>query len=425
MPAAVFYLNGEIKHHCQKFLMGRCLKRKSENLPRKIVSFSFREIKVMSLKIISTLILSAILFVGCLSGNQKQSASKDHSELADSIYAPKYANRFKISYFKNHKVIEVLHPWDSAAPSLKTVLATDSLYLKSNPSAIMLPVKKWVSVASTQIGYANKINVLEQLVGVAEPEYISNPNVIEGLENGSVRNIGTAFAPDIELLLALNPDIMMVSPFKDDFYGPIRSAGIKLTTNCSYLENTPLGRVEWLVYVSAFFNKEKEAIKIVDDISKRYNQVKDIAQKSSDRPSVISGKTYQGIWYVPAAESYNANFYKDAAVDYVFDDRHGTGSLNYDFETVYEAAGECDYWSMLVNYPGEFSYTALKEMDVRYSDFKAFKRRSIIYSNSAYSLIYEKGLLEPDVILADLVKLFHPNLLDGYNTVYYKKLIKE
>ncbi len=358
---------------------------------------------------------------------QNKSGKPTTSELVkpDSIYNPVYANRFSIRYFKKYKEIEVLHPWDSTAVPLSIILSSDSVYLKDHPHAIKLPIKRWVSVASTQICYANELNVLSTLVGMAEPEYVSNQYVQGGIKNGSIRNIGTAYTPDMEVVLSLNPDMMMVSPFKDDYYGPLREAGIKVVTNSSYLENTPLGRVEWLVYFSAFFNKEKEALEKVDQIAAQYEQVKLEAAKASDRPSVFSGKIFQGIWYAPAAQSYKANFFKDAGVEYIFKDRDGVGSLTYDFETVYEAAGNCDYWSVLVNYPGEYSYTALSKEDVRYKDFSAFKNKQIIFSNTSTSKYYEEGLLRPDLILSDMVKLFHSELLQGYEPVFYKKMTKE
>ncbi len=373
---------------------------------------------------ISYFILAMILFSGCLSGHHKNTEDQLLAQ-ADSVYQPLYANLFKIQYFKDHKLVEVRHPWESTALPLKTILSDDSLFLAHHPEAIEIPLKKWISVASTQICYANELNVLNSLVGMAEPEYVSNPYVVNGIQNGSIRNIGTAFAPDMELIMSLNPDMMMVSPFKDDYYGILRNAGINVVTNSSYLENSPLGRVEWLVFVAAFFNKEKEAVAKLNDISSRYLQVKAIAQKAKNKPTVFTGKPYQGIWYVPAAESYKAHFFKDAGVQYAFAHCHGNGSLNYDFETVYQAAAKCDYWSLLLNYNGLFSYSVLKEMDPRYSDFDAFKNRNIIYSNTANSMYYEEGLIRPDVILSDMVKLFHPELLKDYSPVFYKKLTKE
>ncbi len=378
----------------------------------------------MMSKYIFIIIIATGIVISC---GQKKSGESSKTEIItpDSVYNPIYANRFCIKYFQNYKQIEVLHPWDSTAAPLKIVLSTDTIFLKNNLSAIKLPIKRWVSVASTQVCYANELNELESLVGMAEPEYVSNQFVQYGIKNGSIRNIGTAFAPDMEVVLSLNPDMMMVSPFKDDYYGPLREAGIKVVTNSSYLENTPLGRVEWLVYFAAFFNKEKEAIDKLNQIASKYKQVKSVANKASEHPTVFSGKVFQGVWYAPAAQSYKANFFKDAGVDYVFKDRSGVGALTYDYETVYEAAGNCDFWSVLVNYPEKYSYSALKKEDARYVDFKAFKDKNIIFSNTNTSKYYEEGLLRPDLVLSDFVKLFHPELLENYEPVFYKKLIKE
>ncbi len=387
-------------------------------------SFTFREIEeIMSKSILVLVIFSALL--SCTNSSKKTNSSTVDVE-PDSVYVPTYAKQFVIKYFQDYKIVEVNDPWDDAAPKHQIVLSSSSEYLKKNIDAIQVPLKRWVAVASTQISYADKIEgAMDALVGMAEPQYVSNPTVVNGLKTGAVRNIGTAFAPDLELLIDIDPNVMMISPFKEDFYGPIRQAGIKLAMNSSYLENTPLGRVEWLVYVAAFFNKEQEAIDEVHNIAQRYNNVKSLTQELTDKPTVVSGKIYQGVWYAAAAQSYNANYYADAGADYIFKDRPGTGSLSYDFETVYNSGAEADYWVLLVNYNGNYSYEALKDEDVRYKDFDAFKNRKVFFSNTGKSLFYEKGLLEPDVVLSDMVKVFHPNLLPNYTPCYYKMMTKE
>ncbi|BAL99694.1 MAG: hypothetical protein KatS3mg049_2263 [Caldilinea sp.] len=35
---------------------------------------------------------------------------------------------------------------------------------------------------------------------------------------------------------------------------------------------------------------------------------------------------------------------------------------------------------------------------------------------------WEGGLANPDVVLADLIKIFHPELLPDHELVYYRKL---
>ncbi len=373
-------------------------------------------------KLFYLLVVAAVL-LSCSQG--KKGSSIDSQQQPDSVFVPKYAKQFCIKYYKNYKVLEVNHPWDSTAPKQQIVLTSSADFQKKHTDAIMVPVKKWVAVSSTQISYASEINgALDALVAMAEPQYVSNEKVVEGLKTGKVKNLGSAFAPDIEVLIDQEPDMMMIAPFKEDFYQPVRDAGIKLATNSSYLENTPLGRAEWLVYVAAFFNKEKDAMASIDSIAKRYLRVKALANSVENKPTMFSGKIYQGVWYVAAAQSYNANFYNDAGADYVFADRDGRGSLSYDFETVYDKASDADYWVLLVNYKGEFSYEALKTEDVRYADFDSFKNKKVVASNTALNRFYEEGLLCPDIVLSDLVKVFHPDLLPEYEPVYYKIVTK-
>ncbi len=375
-------------------------------------------------KFILLFVVAGLLLSCSPNGGSKNAIGSEQQP--DSVFLPKYAKQFSIKYFKDFKILEVNHPWDSTAPKQQIILSSSSDFLKHHQEAIKVPVQRWVAVASTQISYASKIEgALEALVAMAEPQYVSNNKVVAGLKSGKVKNIGSAYAPDVEVLINQEPDMMMISPFKEDFYQPVRDAGIKLATNSSYLENTPLGRVEWLVYVSAFFNKESEAIACVDSIAKRYLQVKKLTEKVKNRPTMFSGRIYQGVWYVAAAQSYNANFYKDAGAEYVFADRDGKGSLSYDFETVYDMASEADYWLMLVNYNGDYTYSALKTEDVRYADFDAFNTKKVIVANTHSTKFYEEGLLRPDVVLSDMVKQFHPQLMPDYEPVFYKRMTKK
>ena len=60
-----------------------------------------------------------------------------------------------------------------------------------------------------------------------------------------------------------------------------------------------------------------------------------------------------------------------------------------------------------------------KEYD-GYKMFKAYKTRKVIHCNTNRISYYEKGVMEPDVILADLVKILHPELLPNHKQVYFQ-----
>lgn len=96
--------------------------------------------------------------------------------------------------------------------------------------------------------------------------------------------------------------------------------------------------------------------------------------------------------------------------------------MTLDFETVYNQGDEADYWRIVNSYPGTFSYEALKEQDSRYADFRAFREKGIFYCNMKDTPFYESMPTEPEVVLADLLHIFHPDLLPDHTPVYYARL---
>jgi len=70
------------------------------------------------------------------------------------------------------------------------------------------------------------------------------------------------------------------------------------------------------------------------------------------------------------------------------------------------------------------TYEALKNEYPLYANFNAYKMKQIFAINTAKNSFYEAGPMEPDRVLADLVYIFHHELLPGYKPAYYFNLIK-
>jgi iron complex transport system substrate-binding protein len=66
----------------------------------------------------------------------------------------------------------------------------------------------------------------------------------------------------------------------------------------------------------------------------------------------------------------------------------------------------------------------------RYQQFKAFQRGNvwsynrIVTSNGGYDY-WSRGITRPDLILGDLIKIFHPELAEDHQFVWYKQVPKE
>ena len=227
---------------------------------------------------------------------------------------------------------------------------------------------------------------------------------------------------DNELVLAAHPDVIFISPFKRGGYDAIKETGITLVPHLGYKELTPLGQAEWIKFVGLFIGKEKEANDVFEGIKSRYQAVKELAAGVTARPTVFSGEMHGGNWYAVGGRNNLAQLFHDAGADYIIRDDN-TGGVNLEFEDLYAKAANADYWRILNSYPGDFSYDALKASEPRNELFKAFKEHHVIYCNMKQTPYYELTPVHPDVLLKDLVAIFHPELVEkDYQPTFYSLL---
>lgn len=380
-------------------------------------------------KFLQTIIINVCLLIllstifSCFSGSKQEQNNiiKSFGE-PDSLYQPVYSKGFRIYYYGQDKVVEIFNPFDVELASDFFLINNSGRENVFGIPEIKAPVENWAAFSSTQVIMAEKLGLMETLKSVAEPEYISNQTVKDKISEGIIKNVGQAFEPDIEILLMSQPQFIFVSPFKDNQYSRLQDAGLITVPDAGYMESVPLGRVEWIVCFGAFFNLEHQAIKIFKEAEKSYNETKLILAEDRQKPTVVSGTLYQDVWFLPAGESYIAALFRDSGASYPYSDTKGTGSLSYDFEKVFFDTQDCDFWMITINFPGNFTYENFKLMDERYAEFKAFKDKRIIYSNTYNSGYYEYGWMEPQTILKDLAKAFHPQLFPEHKPVFFNIL---
>lgn len=380
----------------------------------------------MVLKMLFRAFALVLLLSSChFSGEQEAGSIPFEGQEPDSVYNPFYASGFSVSYYDEIKVVKIADPWDSEKSADYVIAGPSDASQKIKTAGfpfVEYPVDNWSAFSSTQVVFAEKIGVLNTLKTVAESQYISNEEVNERIESGELRDVGPANSADVEVLLDSDPAFVFVSPFKDNRYRHLEEAGLTLINDAGYLESSPLGRAEWLVFFSAFFDKEDRAIEIFKDIESRYQGIREKVEDKKSRPTVLTGTLFEGNWHIPAGDSYMARLFSDAGADYAYKDKEGTGSLSLDFETVFNDFHDSDYWVLTINHPGEFTSSDLKEMDERYSDFKAFQEGRVLVSNTRHSLFFERGIIEPDVVLKDLAASFYPDEFSGYSPKYFHLL---
>lgn len=341
----------------------------------------------------------------------------------------KYAQNLDIKYFKNYKLVTVRNSAQEKKDSLQYVLLEKNKPIPkgfSEKQVIRIPVERVISLSSIQVGMIDEIHKIESLVGISSRKYVVNSAVHQRLAEGKIQEVGEASTLNEEVVLSLKPDVILVSAGTGNslpMLKKMQKLNIKILVNADWLETTPLGRSEWIKLVGALYHAEKITDAKFDKIKFNYTA---LAQKTKHlpKPKVITGVPYKGIWYLPAGESYVARFLDDAGAFYYKKNTKGTGSIPLDFEQVYAQNSDVDFW---INVGSFETKVHLLNMDKKFAHFKAFQNDKIYNYHRRKGRTgaldyYETGTMHPDVILADLIKIFHPKLLPNHRFFYYKKL---
>lgn len=365
-------------------------------------------------------LLMAVL-ISCNS-NKKSEGSDDNQQDSTTV---KYAKGFKVLDYGNYRLVDIHDPSGESDLQYHYALlnrGADKTGIPENYQIIETPVRSVICMTALQLSNFIKLDAVDKVVGITSTRFLFNKQMNEQLKNGKTSKIGIEGEFDSEVVMALNPDIILVSPFKRGGYEAIRNLDIPLVSFLGYKESSPLGQAEWIKFTSMLLGIEEQANKQFDEIEQKYNDLKTLAESAEQKPTVLSGELHSGNWYVVGGKSYLAQLFRDAGASYFMKNDNESGGFYIDFETVYSQGANADYWRMVNSHNGTFSYDALKQSDARYADFKAFKDKKLVYCNLREKPFYENTPVEPEVVLADLIKIFHPSLLPEHTPVYYELL---
>ena len=290
----------------------------------------------------------------------------------------------------------------------------------NNENIIVVPLNRAAVFSGTQLSALIKMGFIEKLVGVSEAEYINNNNIKTFISQGKIKELASNGEFYLETALEVNPEVIFHSPYKLNESHPLAVTNITMIPFLDFMETTPLGRAEWLKFTSVFFGDIDISDSIFTNIVDEYENYASLLNDVNERPSVFSDKIFNGQWYVPGGKSYIAKLFEDAGADYLWKSDEGVASFPLDYEVVYQKAVHANFWRIVGSFNDEASYEHLKLENELYSHFDAFKNKKIIWCSAQTSSYFENSPLEPHLVLADLIKCFHPELLPDYEPKYYK-----
>ena len=348
----------------------------------------------------------------------------------ETLYTPHSAKGFEIVATEGAStVVRILTPWPAAKGVVKEIFISregesapegfGGQVIKSSPERV-------VCLSSSHLAYIDALGAIESVVAVSGGQYVTNHEIVEGLADESIREIGYDANINYELLASLQPDVVFI-------YGTTGENGamsqkleelkIPYVYISDHTENTPLGKSEWVVAFGEMFDCREEAKEIFDSIGERYENLRIGALAASTKPRVMLNSPYKDVWFVPSKDSYIVRLIEDAGGEYICG---GEGDLSRPIsgESAYVYLSEADYW---LNPNTSRTIAALVAENPKFADTQVVRNRNVynctaLSTPSGGSDFWESGALRADVALADLLAILHPELSQNHTLYYFERL---
>lgn len=367
------------------------------------------------------LILFIVQLVSC--GVEKKSPSRVNN-------GNDFARGFSVEKNEAITKLTVYNPWEKAQNVEveyflinKNRKVHDSLQSKN---IIRTPVERIICMSTSHLGFIDVLNENETVVGVSGAAYVTEPQILENIKAGKVADVGYGQNLNYEVILNQHPDLVMLYGVGSEvttIVKKLEELDIPAIMNAEYLEETPLGKAEWVKFVGALYEKDNEAELFFDAIEENYLSLKEKVNHKTNKPKVLVGSPYKDSWWIPGGNSYMANLIKDAGGEYIGKNNDSHESYVISFENALTYGNEADVW---INMGLLSSKKEIIATDQRFKSFGVLKNGKLYNNNNKMSVkggndFWESGTVFPNLILRDLISVFYPGTIDE-EMVYYREV---
>ena len=356
------------------------------------------------------LIVFLLLLAGCQT-HQKETSENETQEKT-TVYKPRYAQHFFIEQNKTETTFYVFFNHQQKNDTLSYTLQK--------------PLNRVVCTSTTHLAYLDKLSFLDKIVGISGTAYVSNSKVKQLIQKEKISEVGGNNGLNTEVVISTNPEAIFSSGFSSNPNASqaLQASGIQEIIVAEWLETHPLGRTEWLVFFAYLFGAETQSLATFASIENAYLALQNKTQNITEKPSVITGLSYQGNWFVAGGKSFTATLLEHAGATYPWANEATHAGLQLDFETIFEYGSKTDVW---IDPGAAKSKASIQQTDERLEQFLAFKNDQIYNNNrrlndEGWNDFYESAAVQPEKVLADLIKIFHPEILPEHQFYFYQKL---
>lgn len=349
---------------------------------------------------ITPLLIALLTIFSCT-----QNRTLENTAGGDTIPMSHATNLLMVEY-PDYTSVEMRNPWDTTKVLHRYLLTSSPTLVHGKEGTIVrIPLQNAAVFTSVHCALVQELGAANSIGGVCDLDYIHLPFVQEGVAEGRIADLGSGIDPSLEHIMELEPDALCVSPFENSGgYGRLEQLGIPIIECADYMETSPLARAEWVRFYGRLFGKAELADSMYEEISRQYRSLTEQVTKAKSHPSLICEIPSSGHWYLPGGESTMGQMYRDAGARYLFADIAGAGSKAMSMELVLDRAQEADVW--LIKHHGEL----IRSQIIQDMPLLSRLNASMWLCDTSRSGFYEETPFHPELLLANLVQIFHPEL---------------
>ena len=292
---------------------------------------------------------------------------------------------------------------------------------------VRTPVERSAVFIAPHCQLMYELGCQQAIRGVCDLDYINIPDVkkraaLSGNTSAQnpIVNCGSSMAPDIERIIALNPEAILLSPFENSGgYGKLDKLHIPIIEAADYMESSPLGRAEWMKFYGMLFGNEEgkrngisgscepKADSLFAKIEKEYLSLKAQAAGYRKGLSILTERKTGNVWYVPGGQSTIGILLKDANARYIFEDDQHSGSLAMSPEQILAKGKQVDVWSFKYFGGAPLSQAQLLQEYDGYKALAAFSQGNIYQVDTSTVPYFELTSFHPELLLREFIILAH------------------
>lgn len=293
---------------------------------------------------------------------------------------------------------------------------------------VRTPVERSAVFIAPHCQLMYELGCQQAIRGVCDLDYINIPDVKKraasagnAAAGNSIVDCGSSMAPDIERIIALNPEAILLSPFENSGgYGKLDKLHIPIIEAADYMESSPLGRAEWMKFYGMLFKKDGNAPKtalaascepkadsLFAKIEKEYLKLKAEAAGYPKGLSILTERKTGNVWYVPGGQSTIGILLKDANARYIFEDDEHSGSLAMSPEQILAKGKQVDVWAFKYFGGAPLSQAQLLQEYDGYKALAAFNRGNIYQVDTSTVPYFELTSFHPELLLREFIILAH------------------